>query len=200
MTASRTMVQIEPMTLLRVLPVLAGRAGFLKEDSLEASPGSSAASRRSISASIRCSSIDSAIAPYLRVPRAGGNLYNYPPGRKVYPIVLRLCPALFGTPGDPLPNGFPRKRNPKPAGPAPPGEPNTCLPRSKAGSTLSGMRWDSMRLDADEAGAAAPPLIERGAVARTFDSPEFRGMTFYEVHAKSIVSHVPTTSKMPFTW
>jgi DNA repair photolyase len=62
------------------------------------------------------------------------------------------------------------------------------------------MRWDSMRLDADEAGAAAPPLIERGAVARTFDSPEFRGMTFYEVHAKSIVSHVPTTSKMPFTW
>ncbi len=62
------------------------------------------------------------------------------------------------------------------------------------------MRWDSMRLDADEAGAAAPPLIERGAVTRTFDSPEFRGMTFYEVHAKSIVSRVPTTSKMPFTW
>ena len=61
------------------------------------------------------------------------------------------------------------------------------------------MRWDSMRLDADETGAA-PPLIERGAVARTFDSPEFRGMTFYEIHAKSIVSRVPAASNMPFTW
>jgi DNA repair photolyase len=61
------------------------------------------------------------------------------------------------------------------------------------------MRWDSMRLDADETGAA-PPLIERGAVARTFDSPEFRGMTFYEIQAKSIVSRVPAASKVPFTW
>ena len=61
------------------------------------------------------------------------------------------------------------------------------------------MRWDSLRLDSSDSGAA-PPLIERGAVARTFDAPEFRGMTFYEVHAKSIVSRVPEASLMPFRW
>jgi len=61
------------------------------------------------------------------------------------------------------------------------------------------MRWDSLRLDSSDSGAA-PPLIERGAVARTFDAPGFRDMTFYEVHAKSIVSHVPEASRMPFRW
>jgi DNA repair photolyase len=71
------------------------------------------------------------------------------------------------------------------------------------------MRWDSLRLDSSDVrdgdGAAGPgwaplPLIERNAVTRTFDTPEFRDMTFYEVHAKSIVSHVPEASKMPFRW
>ena len=63
------------------------------------------------------------------------------------------------------------------------------------------MRWDSMRLDADSSDAGATlPLIERNAVARTFDTPEFRGMTFYEVQAKSIVSHVPAASKLPLGW
>jgi DNA repair photolyase len=64
---------------------------------------------------------------------------------------------------------------------------------------LNLMRWDSLRLDSSDSGTA-PPLIERGAVTRTFDTPEFRGMTFYEVHAKSIVSHVPEASRMPFRW
>ncbi len=65
------------------------------------------------------------------------------------------------------------------------------------------MRWDSLRLDSSEAGGAgytALPLIERGAVARTFDTPEFRGMTFYEVQAKSIVSEVPKSSRMMFRY
>src|ERR1700739_4871393 len=66
------------------------------------------------------------------------------------------------------------------------------------------MRWDSMLLDSsdarDGAGGATLPLIERGAVARTFDTPDFRGMTFYEVHAKSIVSEVPKTSRMMFRY
>jgi DNA repair photolyase len=73
------------------------------------------------------------------------------------------------------------------------------------------MRWDNLRLDSGSLdsgstedgstdGWAAPPLIERGAVVRTFDTPEFRDMTFYEVHAKSIVSRVPEASKMPFRW
>ena len=70
------------------------------------------------------------------------------------------------------------------------------------------MRWDSLRLDSSDsgghgdaaAGYAALPLIERGAVARTFDTPEFRGMTFYEVQAKSIVSEVPKSSRMMFRY
>src|ERR1700734_3944631 len=87
---------------------------------------------------------------------------------------------------------------------------------------VSFMRWDNLRLDdqlaadqdcaADKDAAAgetlfpaerrnvALPLIERGAVARTFDTPGFRGMTFYEVHAKSVVNRVPEASRMPFRW
>ncbi|HEX3750521.1 MAG TPA: intein-containing Rv2578c family radical SAM protein, partial [Streptosporangiaceae bacterium] len=40
----------------------------------------------------------------------------------------------------------------------------------------------------------------RGAVTRTFDTPGFRGMTFYEIQAKSIVNRVPATSRMAFSW
>jgi DNA repair photolyase len=51
-------------------------------------------------------------------------------------------------------------------------------------------------------GAGAPPLalFEREAVARTFDTPGFRGMTFYEVHARSIINKVPAASRMPFQY
>jgi DNA repair photolyase len=67
------------------------------------------------------------------------------------------------------------------------------------------MRWDNLRLDDTDGpaaadGAAQVPLFERGAVVRTFDTPGFRGMTFYEVQAKSIVSHVPESSRMSFRW
>jgi DNA repair photolyase len=37
-------------------------------------------------------------------------------------------------------------------------------------------------------------------VTRTFDTPEFRGMTFYEVRAKSIINRVPGASRVPFEW
>ena len=46
----------------------------------------------------------------------------------------------------------------------------------------------------------ALPLIERGAVTRTFDTPGFRGMTFFEVQANSVVNRVPEASRMPFRW
>ncbi|XVQ15403.1 intein-containing Rv2578c family radical SAM protein [Spirillospora sp. CA-255316] len=65
------------------------------------------------------------------------------------------------------------------------------------------MRWDHLRLVADGEGEAGPgpvPLIERGAVARTFDTPEFRGMTFFEVHARTVVNRVPAASRVPFRW
>ena len=65
------------------------------------------------------------------------------------------------------------------------------------------MRWDAQRLDAEPAldGGAAPlPMPIRGAVERTFDTPEFRGVTFYEVRAKSVLNRVPEASAVPFRW
>jgi DNA repair photolyase len=60
------------------------------------------------------------------------------------------------------------------------------------------MRWDNLR---SEGGAADPPaLFGADAVVRRFDTPEFRGMTFYEVHARSIVNRVPAISRVPFRW
>ncbi|MFG2001585.1 Rv2578c family radical SAM protein [Spirillospora sp. NPDC048911] len=63
----------------------------------------------------------------------------------------------------------------------------------------SGVRWDNLRLVEGE-DRAAVPLIERRAVARTFDTPEFRGMTFYEIHARSVINQVPPASRMMFRW
>src|ERR1700685_3442435 len=88
---------------------------------------------------------------------------------------------------------------------------NTCLTDSNGSSKLARMRWDNRRIDSTSGNDADPaaaggtpvggtlPLIERNAVVRTFDTPGFRGMTFYEVQAKSIVSKVPAASKVPFT-
>jgi len=37
-------------------------------------------------------------------------------------------------------------------------------------------------------------------VTRTFDTPGFAGMTFYEIQAKSIINKVPAASRMSFNW
>jgi DNA repair photolyase len=85
------------------------------------------------------------------------------------------------------------------------------LSSSNIHSIVFDMRWDNLRLDLPlgtgdggdlfTAGRdRALPLIERGAVARTFDTPGFRGMTFFEVQAKSVVNRVPEASRMPFRW
>lgn len=63
------------------------------------------------------------------------------------------------------------------------------------------MRWDNLRLDVQKRDdRVSLPLFEQGAVVRTFDTPEFRGMTFYEVRAKSIINRVPDASYVPFRW
>jgi DNA repair photolyase len=64
------------------------------------------------------------------------------------------------------------------------------------------MRWDSLR-DAgagDPAGSRQAALFDQRAVTRTFDTPGFRGITFHEIHAKSIISKVPEASRVPFRW
>jgi DNA repair photolyase len=42
---------------------------------------------------------------------------------------------------------------------------------------------------------AAPP-----GLVRTVTRPEFAGVTFHEVLAKSVLNHVPAASRMPFRW
>ncbi|AXG81189.1 Rv2578c family radical SAM protein [Streptomyces paludis] len=64
------------------------------------------------------------------------------------------------------------------------------------------MRWDNL---VENASTNGPPgdiaLFRTDAVTtRTFDTPEFRGITFHEVRARSIVNRVPGASRMPFEW
>jgi DNA repair photolyase len=47
---------------------------------------------------------------------------------------------------------------------------------------------------------SAPVLFEQRAVRRTFDTPAFRGMTFFEVQSRSIINRVPEASRLPFRW
>ena len=82
------------------------------------------------------------------------------------------------------------------------------------------MRWNELRIQPDPPGPqapdrpaggaadapgglpgpAAPALFERGAITRSFDTPGFRGMTFFEVHARSVINRVPDSSRVPFRW
>ena len=63
------------------------------------------------------------------------------------------------------------------------------------------MRWDNLRLiDPPGRERMTVPLFEQGAVVRTFDTPDFRGITFYEVRARSIINRVPEASRVPFRW
>ncbi|MEU4107751.1 Rv2578c family radical SAM protein [Streptomyces sp. NPDC027717] len=64
------------------------------------------------------------------------------------------------------------------------------------------MRWENLT---DESGGHGRTpdgaLFEAGAVTtRTFDTPEFKGITFHEVRARSVLNRVPGASRMPFEW
>ncbi|MFF8989226.1 Rv2578c family radical SAM protein [Streptomyces sp. NPDC014983] len=64
------------------------------------------------------------------------------------------------------------------------------------------MRWDNLTDEPVEHGRA-PDAALFGADAvttRTFDTPEFRGITFHEVRARSVLNRVPGASRMPFEW
>jgi DNA repair photolyase len=63
------------------------------------------------------------------------------------------------------------------------------------------MRWNNLLATSAAAEApAAPPLpLFPDAVVRHLPAPHFRGMTFYEVHARSIINHVPS-DRFGFNW
>ncbi|MDQ0752499.1 DNA repair photolyase [Streptomyces africanus] len=62
------------------------------------------------------------------------------------------------------------------------------------------MRWDNLTEDSEH-GRADTALFGADAVTtRTFDTPEFRGITFHEIRARSIINRVPAVSRMSFQW
>ncbi|GIG38209.1 Rv2578c family radical SAM protein [Cellulomonas pakistanensis] len=60
------------------------------------------------------------------------------------------------------------------------------------------MRWDGQKIAA-EAAQALPGLALAGH-QRSVRTPEFAGVTFHEVHARSALNKVPEASAMPFRW
>ncbi|GGU85709.1 radical SAM protein [Streptomyces filipinensis] len=70
------------------------------------------------------------------------------------------------------------------------------------------MRWENLTVESGasregaEHGRAADAALfgAEAVVSRTFDTPEFRGITFHEVRARSVLNRVPGASRMPFEW
>lgn len=58
------------------------------------------------------------------------------------------------------------------------------------------VRWDGQRVDS-ETQTALPGI---GELVRSVRTPEFNGLVFHEVRAKSVLNRVPGGSSMPFGW
>jgi len=62
------------------------------------------------------------------------------------------------------------------------------------------MRWGGQEIDAEDTDAL-PGLATRHDLVRSVQTPEFAGITFHEVLAKSALNHVPGASNaLPFGW
>lgn len=61
------------------------------------------------------------------------------------------------------------------------------------------MRWQGQTTRGEDA-AALPGMESLEGLVRSVTTPEFSGMTFHEVRAKSALNHVPGPSAMPFDW
>jgi DNA repair photolyase len=64
---------------------------------------------------------------------------------------------------------------------------------------MVGMRWEAQRLDLEDA-STLPGMPSIRGLLRSVQVPEFPGLTFHEVRAKSALNHVPGDSAMPFPW
>ncbi|WP_022872605.1 Rv2578c family radical SAM protein [Nesterenkonia alba] len=63
------------------------------------------------------------------------------------------------------------------------------------------MRWKEQKVDeASDAANPAIPLIPLKGLLRSVRTPEFEGVTFHEIAAKTALNRVPAASNMPFTW
>jgi DNA repair photolyase len=62
------------------------------------------------------------------------------------------------------------------------------------------MRWSGQEIEV-EAGDALPGLAKLSSLVRSVQTPEFAGITFHEVLAKSALNHVPgSPGALPFGW
>jgi DNA repair photolyase len=61
------------------------------------------------------------------------------------------------------------------------------------------MRWSGQELTTEQTGAL-PGLARLNNLVRSVRTPEFDGITFHEVLAKSALNRVPGQSAMPFGW
>lgn len=62
-----------------------------------------------------------------------------------------------------------------------------------------GMRWSGQELGVEQVDAL-PGLAKLNNLVRSVQTPEFAGVTFHEVLAKSALNKVPGPSPMPFGW
>jgi DNA repair photolyase len=63
------------------------------------------------------------------------------------------------------------------------------------------MRWDAQALKpAQPEMPGTAPLLPLAGLVRSVSTPEFAGVTFHEVTAKSVLNRVPAGSRMPFEW
>ncbi len=61
------------------------------------------------------------------------------------------------------------------------------------------MRWSGQQIDQEQPDAL-PGLARLNNLVRTVRTPDFEGVTFYEVLAKSALNHIPKQTAMPFGW
>ena len=63
------------------------------------------------------------------------------------------------------------------------------------------MRWDEQRLEAAEDSTPGLPGIPTlSTLVRSVETPEFAGLTFHEVLARSALNKVPGAARVPFEW
>ncbi|MFE2276600.1 Rv2578c family radical SAM protein [Streptomyces sp. NPDC059454] len=62
------------------------------------------------------------------------------------------------------------------------------------------MRWENLSPGSEHSRADTALFGAETVTTRTFDTPEFAGITFHEIRARSIVNRVPGASRMPFEW
>jgi DNA repair photolyase len=61
------------------------------------------------------------------------------------------------------------------------------------------MRWESQTLASDDTDAL-PGMARLGSLVRSVQTPDFAGVTFHEVRARSVLNRVPDASAVPFRW